>query len=227
MSQWHASSPGRQRHWHDGGLPPLSAPPPTAGGDLPPSQPAPHFGFPLQPTLGFAAPPTAGEGEGYPFIGSNPTVPLPTGMTDTATVLPLPDTAGDKVLHCSLHFFGLDPLPLLMNHDDFRRSAGGGAGSVRSCSCLHDWPWGYLRHRLIVHDLIIALATSTAVNHESIYKFSFHPHVNLINSSLLMVIACIPSNVPHSEKRNEKYLVASDQCHRTKHPWYKWQNTHR
>ncbi|KAF8642168.1 hypothetical protein HU200_067429 [Digitaria exilis] len=83
---------------------PLSAPPPTAGTDLPPSLPptqtAPHFGFPLQPTLGSAAPPTAAAGEGYPFIGSNPTVPLPTGMTDTATVLPLPDTGGatgDKV----------------------------------------------------------------------------------------------------------------------------------
>ncbi|KAF8646831.1 hypothetical protein HU200_065632 [Digitaria exilis] len=108
VSQWHASSPG-WRHsngdpapHHAGG--PLSAPPPTAGTDLPPSLPptqtAPHFGFPLQPTLGSAAPPTAAAGEGYPFIGSNPTVPLPTGMTDTATVLPLPDTGGatgDKV----------------------------------------------------------------------------------------------------------------------------------
>nr|CAB3475540.1 unnamed protein product [Digitaria exilis] len=107
-AKWHASSPG-WRHsngdpapHHAGG--PLSAPPPTAGTDLPPSLPptqtAPHFGFPLQPTLGSAAPPTAAAGEGYPFIGSNPTVPLPTGMTDTATVLPLPDTGGatgDKV----------------------------------------------------------------------------------------------------------------------------------
>ncbi|CAL4959297.1 unnamed protein product [Urochloa decumbens] len=92
---------GAKRHANSGsgrphhvGLPPLSAPPPTAGGDLPPTQPAPHFGFPLQPTLGSAAPPSgaAAGGEGYPFIGSNPTVPLPTGMTDTATVLPLPDT---------------------------------------------------------------------------------------------------------------------------------------
>jgi hypothetical protein len=29
--------------------------------------------------------------ERYPFVGSNSTVPLATGMTDTATVLPLPD----------------------------------------------------------------------------------------------------------------------------------------
>ncbi|WVZ67291.1 hypothetical protein U9M48_016390 [Paspalum notatum var. saurae] len=91
------------------GLPPLSAPPPTAGADLPPTtyshsppgsgkqQTAPHFGFPLQPpTLGSgSAPPPADSGDGYPFIGSNPTAPLPTGMTDTDTVLPLPDTAGD------------------------------------------------------------------------------------------------------------------------------------
>ncbi|PAN26392.1 hypothetical protein PAHAL_5G009200 [Panicum hallii] len=110
-AKWHAN-PGR----HDGtgavppaahhtGLPPLSAPPPTAGADLPPSlpptQPAPHFGFPLQPTLGSAPPPSAAASEGYPFIGSNPTVPLPTGMTDTATVLPLPDNGdatGTKVV---------------------------------------------------------------------------------------------------------------------------------
>ncbi|CAO2181642.1 unnamed protein product [Urochloa humidicola] len=91
-SKWWHANPGR--HDQHAGLPPLSAPPPTAGGDLPPTQPAPHFGFPLQPTVGSAAPPSgaAAAGEGYPFIGSNPTVPLPTGMTDTATVLPLPDT---------------------------------------------------------------------------------------------------------------------------------------
>jgi hypothetical protein len=34
------------------------------------------------------------SGEGYPFIGSNPTVPLPTGVTDTAIVRPLADTGG-------------------------------------------------------------------------------------------------------------------------------------
>ncbi|XP_062187849.1 uncharacterized protein LOC133891138 [Phragmites australis] len=118
VSQWHPSSGrhdgvsskgsslGTIPAHHHAGLPPLSAPPPTAGADLPPSrapeQAAPHFGLPLQPTFGFAAPPVGpGGGEGYPFIGSNPTVPLPTGMTDTATVLPLVDTGdgtGSKVV---------------------------------------------------------------------------------------------------------------------------------
>lgn len=86
-----------------------SAPAPIAGADdLPafgraPKQAPPHFGFPLQPTFGVAAPPVAptAAGEGYPFIGSNPTVPLPTGMTDTSTVLPLPDRGdgNDKVIN--------------------------------------------------------------------------------------------------------------------------------
>nr|ACG47412.1 hypothetical protein [Zea mays] len=94
-AKWHA-------HAHPvagAGLSPLSAPPPTAGADddlLPPpsrapvEKAAPHFGFPLQPGDASAAAPSGSEG--YPFIGSNPTVPLPTGMTDTSTVLPLPDT---------------------------------------------------------------------------------------------------------------------------------------
>ncbi|XP_047053929.1 skin secretory protein xP2-like [Lolium rigidum] len=87
-----------------------SAPAPTAGSDDLPSLPppvytrapepqqtttTPHFGFPLEPTVGVASARPAGapaSGEGYPFIGSNPTVPLPTGVTDTATVRPLPDT---------------------------------------------------------------------------------------------------------------------------------------
>jgi hypothetical protein len=95
--------------------PHYSAPAPNAGADDPPSllpppvyarapepqqattTPHPHFGFPLEPTVGAAAARPAGapaSGEGYPFIGSNPTVPLPTGVTDTATVRPLPDTSG-------------------------------------------------------------------------------------------------------------------------------------
>ncbi|XP_062182152.1 uncharacterized protein LOC133886472 [Phragmites australis] len=110
VSQWHPSSGrhdgvsskgsslGTIPAHHHAGLPPLSAPQPTAGADLPPSrapeQAAPHFGF-VAPTVGPSG------GEGYPFIGSNPTVPLPTGMTDTATMLPLPDTGdgtGSKVV---------------------------------------------------------------------------------------------------------------------------------
>lgn len=97
-------------HVHAAGLPPLSAPAPTAGADdLPPPpapvrtsvssppsrEPGPHFGFPLQPgpgTASAAAPGLGPGGEGYPFIGSNPTVPLPTGTTNTATVMPLTDT---------------------------------------------------------------------------------------------------------------------------------------
>ncbi|KAG8053849.1 hypothetical protein GUJ93_ZPchr0001g32721 [Zizania palustris] len=102
-----ASPPSAVQH----GLPPLyaPAPPPTAGADLPgraTKQAPPHFGFPLQPTFGLAAPPVVSvagapsAGEGYPFIGSNPTVPLPTGMTDSSTVLPLPDRGdgNDKVV---------------------------------------------------------------------------------------------------------------------------------
>ncbi|EAY77341.1 uncharacterized protein [Oryza sativa Japonica Group] len=121
-SSWHPNHPPTRRGHHVGGgnaspsaaaghgLPPLSAPAPApiAGADdLPafgraPKQAPPHFGFPLQPTFGVAAPPVAptAAGEGYPFIGSNPTVPLPTGMTDTSTVLPLPDRGdgNDKVV---------------------------------------------------------------------------------------------------------------------------------
>uniref|UniRef100_A0A0E0JU02 Uncharacterized protein n=1 Tax=Oryza punctata TaxID=4537 RepID=A0A0E0JU02_ORYPU len=115
-SSWHPNPPTRRGHHGGGsnaspraGLPPLPAPAPApiAGADdLPafgraPKQAPPHFGFPLQPTFGVAAPPVAPTaGEGYPFIGSNPTVPLPTGMTDTSTVLPLPDRGdgNDKVV---------------------------------------------------------------------------------------------------------------------------------
>lgn len=121
-----AASPRRHHHHH--GLSPAPArtsPSPTAGADgLPSTHPpvpvytrapepqattTPHFGFPLEPTVGVSAggpsgaPRKGAGGEGYPFIGSNPTVPLPTGVTDTATVRPLPDTAhgddGGKVAH--------------------------------------------------------------------------------------------------------------------------------
>ncbi|KAF7033677.1 hypothetical protein CFC21_044764 [Triticum aestivum] len=113
-----AASPRHHHHRQHGVSPapaPHHAPSPTAGSDgLPTSRPpapvytrapepqattTPHFGFPLEPTVGVTAGgpsgalPKKGAGsEGYPFIGSNPTVPLPTGVTDTATVRPLPDT---------------------------------------------------------------------------------------------------------------------------------------
>jgi hypothetical protein len=101
--------------------PHYSAPAPSAGSDDLPSLPppvytrapepqqtttTPHFGFPLEPTVGVASARPAGapaSGEGYPFIGSNPTVPLPTGVTDTTTVRPLPDTGGhaDGKVRCT------------------------------------------------------------------------------------------------------------------------------
>ncbi|VAH69807.1 unnamed protein product [Triticum turgidum subsp. durum] len=112
-----AASPRRHHHRQHALSPapaPHHAPSPTAGSDGLPSRPpvpvytrapepqqattTPHFGFPLEPTVGVAAggpsgaPRKGAGGEGYPFIGSNPTVPLPTGVTDTATVRPLPDT---------------------------------------------------------------------------------------------------------------------------------------
>ncbi|XP_044973534.1 translation initiation factor IF-2-like [Hordeum vulgare subsp. vulgare] len=139
-----AASPHR-RHHHRGISPvPASphyapAPAPTAGADgLPSPHPpvpvytrapepqtttTPHFGFPLEPTVGVAArgpssgalPRNGAGGDGYPFIGSNPTVPLPTGVTDTATVRPLPDTA---------------------SNDDNRKVAGRAAEPVRAGAAM-------------------------------------------------------------------------------------------
>ncbi|XP_020112095.1 uncharacterized protein LOC109726722 [Ananas comosus] len=71
--------------------PPLAAPPPTAGGDLPalPSDhPASAAAAPNSVAVAGAAAPEGGGG--VPFIGSNPAVPIPTGVTDSATILPLP-----------------------------------------------------------------------------------------------------------------------------------------
>ncbi|KAH7680820.1 Cupredoxins domain-containing protein [Dioscorea alata] len=80
-------------------FPPVTAPPPTSGGELPSfpsngwvsSSPASS----LQPELG-PSPAPGDSGTGIPFINSNPAVPLPTGETDTATIRPLPITgSGD------------------------------------------------------------------------------------------------------------------------------------
>ncbi|KAG0503917.1 hypothetical protein HPP92_003989 [Vanilla planifolia] len=74
-----------------------SAPPPTAGGDIPssPSLPIvnarPPSTAPEEPNEGWAsAVPPPESGGGIPFISSNPAVPLPTGETDAATLRPLP-----------------------------------------------------------------------------------------------------------------------------------------
>ncbi|KAM3336279.1 hypothetical protein ACQJBY_030330 [Aegilops geniculata] len=125
---YHHGPAASPRHHHHGLSPALAptsphnapspSPSPTAGADGLPSHPpapvytrapepqattTPHFGFPLEPTVGVTAggpsgalPKKGAGGEGYPFIGSNPTVPLPTGVTDTATVRPLSDTANNN-----------------------------------------------------------------------------------------------------------------------------------
>ncbi|KAJ0973309.1 hypothetical protein J5N97_021268 [Dioscorea zingiberensis] len=69
-------------------FPPLAAPPPTSGGDLPslpsngwvPTSPIPNNGPSPSPT----------SEAGIPFINSNPAVPIPTGETDSTTIRPLP-----------------------------------------------------------------------------------------------------------------------------------------
>ncbi|XP_073099621.1 uncharacterized protein [Elaeis guineensis] len=100
--------------------PTLVAPPPTAGGDFPSHgwaissprstpTPAPEAASsssgPLEPSNGHAPSPTFGDG-GFPFISSNPAVPLPTGGTDSATILPLPSPGdGNQVPSCVLLSF--------------------------------------------------------------------------------------------------------------------------
>ncbi|XP_072970815.1 early nodulin-like protein 14 [Typha angustifolia] len=89
---------------------PAAAPPPIAGGDLPTipsngwfsSSPiysaGPTMSFnPLLPVEG-PAPATEPSSSGVPLISSNPAVPLPTGITDTATILPLPTGDENKVV---------------------------------------------------------------------------------------------------------------------------------
>ncbi|KAJ4756701.1 Cupredoxin superfamily protein [Rhynchospora pubera] len=88
-------------------FPPIGAPAPTSGGDLPrlPSEgvhalsPVGYSSDPLQP----ASRPTPSEapssesGSAIPFISSSPAVPIPTGITDTASILPLPSPGGNAL----------------------------------------------------------------------------------------------------------------------------------
>jgi hypothetical protein len=86
---------------------------------------------------------------GYLFLGSNPTVPPSTDMTDTAIVLPLPDT---RIKDATTRCFNLCFISFLLLVTSgpthviahafalLRFIAGGGVGSVCSCSRLHhDW----------------------------------------------------------------------------------------
>jgi hypothetical protein len=87
---------------------PIAAPVPTSGGDLPklPSEgagalsPVGYSYDPLRPVSGPAPSeaPLPEAGGAVPFISSNPAVPLPTGVTDTATILPLPSPGGNHAL---------------------------------------------------------------------------------------------------------------------------------
>lgn len=87
---------------------PIIAPVPTSGGDLPklPSEgagalsPVGYSYDPLRPVNGPAPSeaPLSETGGAVPFISSNPAVPLPTGVTDTATILPLPSPGGVHAL---------------------------------------------------------------------------------------------------------------------------------
>ncbi|KAE8779352.1 hypothetical protein D1007_47622 [Hordeum vulgare] len=47
-------------------------------------------GAPASGTAGAPAPAASGDGASTAFISSNPAVPLPAGVTDSATVLPMP-----------------------------------------------------------------------------------------------------------------------------------------
>ncbi|KAK4429521.1 hypothetical protein Salat_1252700 [Sesamum alatum] len=95
------SSPPPQSQASSPELPPqMPAPPPTSGGGIVASSPA--FPWPFQPREGGSSPspapslsaaaasPDGPDKDGIPFINSNPTVPLPTGEVDSATIRPLP-----------------------------------------------------------------------------------------------------------------------------------------
>ncbi|XP_022772363.1 early nodulin-like protein 1 [Durio zibethinus] len=80
-------------------IPPAAAPAPTSGGSVVSSSPA--YLWPLRPRQAVSPAPSASspvtiptlvpdKGGGFPFINSNPAVPLPTGEVDSATFRPLP-----------------------------------------------------------------------------------------------------------------------------------------
>ncbi|XP_073013335.1 uncharacterized protein [Typha latifolia] len=77
------------------GFSPLTAPPPTSGGKLPfvPSS-APLSFYPATGPTPSAAP--SWDSNGDMTITSNPAIPLPTGTSDTATILPLLYPDGDN-----------------------------------------------------------------------------------------------------------------------------------
>ncbi|XP_078172617.1 cupredoxin superfamily protein isoform X1 [Carex rostrata] len=87
---------------------PSGAPAPTSGGDLPKLPSDGHnalspVGYSYDPVRPVSEPtpsaaPSPEAGGAVPFISSNPAVPLPTGITDTATILPLPAPGGDHAL---------------------------------------------------------------------------------------------------------------------------------
>ncbi|KAJ3700426.1 hypothetical protein LUZ61_004131 [Rhynchospora tenuis] len=89
-------------------LPPIGAPAPTSGGDLPrlPSErvralsPVGYSSDPLQPASGPAPSesPSSESGSAIPFISSSPAVPIPTGITDTASILPLPSPGANALV---------------------------------------------------------------------------------------------------------------------------------
>ncbi|KAK2457906.1 hypothetical protein QL285_005127 [Trifolium repens] len=104
-----------------------TTPAPSSGGDI---QSSPSFPWPFRPHQGSSpgpAPtpeasspitvplvPFKGNGDGMPFINSNPAVPLPTGEVDSATIQPIPTSGhqgqvmiGSFGLHIAVHIIVL------------------------------------------------------------------------------------------------------------------------
>ncbi|KAK8567075.1 hypothetical protein V6N13_110153 [Hibiscus sabdariffa] len=76
-------------------LPPAGAPAPTSGGIVVSSS-SPGYPWPFQPRQAVSPAPIivpdkgGDQGQGIPFINSNPAVPLPTDEVDSTTIRPLP-----------------------------------------------------------------------------------------------------------------------------------------